>query len=111
MTELAEKFVQDLSVEEAKTELARLASEIAHHNGLYHTHDAPEVTDAEFDALKRRNEEIEAWFPDLIRADSPSRQVGQCIWRRRYAGFLCSGAANAAHGRKRPFRSRWGAQN
>jgi DNA ligase (NAD+) len=76
MTELAEKFVQDLSVEEAKTELARLASEIAHHNGLYHTHDAPEVTDAEFDALKRRNEEIEAWFPDLIRADSPSRQVG-----------------------------------
>ncbi len=60
----------------AKRELARLAAEIAHHNELYHGQDAPEIADAEFDALVRRNAEIEARFPDLARADSPSRQVG-----------------------------------
>ncbi|WP_109808606.1 NAD-dependent DNA ligase LigA [Sphingosinithalassobacter portus] len=62
--------------EEAAAELARLAEQIAHHNRRYHTDDAPEISDAEFDALVRRNGAIEAAFPDLIRADSPSRQIG-----------------------------------
>ncbi len=60
----------------AAAELEALAAEIAHHNRLYHTDDAPEITDAEYDALVRRNQAIEAAFPQLIRADSPSRQVG-----------------------------------
>jgi DNA ligase (NAD+) len=62
--------------EEAAAELAQLAQAIAHHNRLYHTDDAPEISDAEFDALVRHNAAIEAAFPDLVRSDSPSRQVG-----------------------------------
>jgi DNA ligase (NAD+) len=62
--------------EDAAEALARLAETIAHHNRLYHGQDAPEISDAEYDALVRRNQAIEAAFPHLIRADSPSRQVG-----------------------------------
>jgi DNA ligase (NAD+) len=54
----------------------RLAREIARHNRLYHAQDAPEVSDAEYDALVRRNAELEAAFPGLVRADSPSKLVG-----------------------------------
>jgi DNA ligase (NAD+) len=61
---------------EAAAELERLAQEIARHNRLYHTDDAPEISDADYDALVRRNAELEAQFPHLIRADSPSRLVG-----------------------------------
>ena len=61
---------------EAAAELERLAGEIAYHNKRYHTEDAPEISDAEYDVLIRRNAAIEAAFPPLIRADSPSRQVG-----------------------------------
>ncbi|MFL6856604.1 MAG: NAD-dependent DNA ligase LigA [Allosphingosinicella sp.] len=61
---------------EAEAELERLAREIAHHNRRYHADDAPEISDAEYDALVRRNAELEAQFPHLVRADSPSRQVG-----------------------------------
>ncbi|HEV2816482.1 MAG TPA: NAD-dependent DNA ligase LigA [Allosphingosinicella sp.] len=57
-------------------ELKRLAAEIARHNALYHTEDAPEISDAEYDALVRENAALEAQFPHLVRADSPSRQVG-----------------------------------
>ncbi|UUL81741.1 NAD-dependent DNA ligase LigA [Sphingomonas qomolangmaensis] len=62
--------------EEAAAELARLAAEIAHHNRAYHTDDAPEISDAAYDALVRRNLAIEAAFPQLAHSDSPSAQVG-----------------------------------
>lgn len=61
---------------EAATELETLAAQIARHNQLYHTDDAPEISDADYDALMRRNAAIEAAFPELVRADSPSRLVG-----------------------------------
>ncbi|WP_414826688.1 NAD-dependent DNA ligase LigA [Altererythrobacter sp. Root672] len=54
----------------------RLAKAIAHHNRLYHAEDSPEVSDAEYDALVRRNAELETAFPHLIRPDSPSQKVG-----------------------------------
>ncbi len=65
-----------LTPEAAAEELARLASKIARHNALYHREDAPQISDADYDALVRRNAGIEAAFPDLVRADSPSRLVG-----------------------------------
>ncbi len=60
----------------AADRLARLAKEIARHDKLYHDQDAPEVSDAEYDALVRENRELEARFPQLVRADSPSRRLG-----------------------------------
>jgi len=60
----------------ATAELAALAAEIAHHNHRYHTDDSPEISDADYDAMVRRNAAIEAAFPQLIRTDSPSVQVG-----------------------------------
>src|SRR3954454_7380253 len=68
--------VELLTGAEAKGELARLAAEIAHHDRRYYAEDAPEISDAEYDALRRRNAAIEARFPELIRVDSPSRRVG-----------------------------------
>jgi DNA ligase (NAD+) len=64
---------------EAAAELERLAGEIAHHNRLYHAEDAPEISDAQYDALVRRNAELERQFPHLVRSDSPSRAVGAVL--------------------------------
>ncbi len=72
----AEKPVEQLSETEARKELARLAAEIAHHRRLYFQKDAPEISDAAFDAMVQRNEAIEARFPELRREDSPSASVG-----------------------------------
>ena len=68
--------IERLTEEEAQAELAALAAEIARHDALYHRQDAPEISDADYDALVRRNVAIEARFPGLVRADSPSRRVG-----------------------------------
>ncbi|WP_432816905.1 NAD-dependent DNA ligase LigA [Sulfitobacter sp. JB4-11] len=68
--------VENLTKDEAQAELARLADLLANANTAYHTEDAPEMDDATYDALKRRNVAIEARFPALKRADSPSDQVG-----------------------------------
>jgi len=68
--------VSELTEDQAVTELAALADEIARHDALYFGDDAPVISDADYDALRRRNEEIEARFPDLVRADSPAQRVG-----------------------------------
>lgn len=76
MQSLSNIPVENLSAEEAAAELAFLAAEIARHDALYHGKDQPEISDADYDALKRRNEAVERRFPDMVRADSPSRRVG-----------------------------------
>ncbi len=68
--------VDALSIAEARAELARLAAEIKHHDVLYYQKDAPEISDARYDLLRRRNAEIEARFPDFVLPDSPSKRVG-----------------------------------
>lgn len=68
--------VAALTADEAAAELERLAAEIALHDELYYQADAPEISDAEYDELRRRNDAIEARFPALVRPDSPSRRVG-----------------------------------
>ncbi|MGQ3176963.1 MAG: NAD-dependent DNA ligase LigA [Blastomonas fulva] len=73
------KDVSTLSEAEAAIELQRLAKKIARHNRLYHAEDSPEISDADYDALVRWNNELEAAFPHLIRADSPSRMVGAAV--------------------------------
>ncbi|MGB8489014.1 MAG: NAD-dependent DNA ligase LigA [Xanthobacteraceae bacterium] len=65
-----------LTQAQAKTELKRLAQEIAAHDERYYQNDAPTISDADYDALRRRNAAIEARFPALVLADSPSRRVG-----------------------------------
>ena len=76
MKGLAKKSVDDLTSGEAAKELDRLAGEIAGHDERYHGEDAPTISDAEYDALRRRNAAIEARFPLLVRPDSPSHRVG-----------------------------------
>jgi DNA ligase (NAD+) len=76
MADLSSKPVDDLSEAEAEAELARLAGEIAKADIAYHQNDAPEITDAAYDAMRRRNDAIEEAFPALVRADSPSQSVG-----------------------------------
>jgi DNA ligase (NAD+) len=73
---LTDRSPEDLTLEEAAAELERLANEIAEHDRRYHGEDAPTISDADYDALKRRNDAIEARFPDLVRSDSPTLRVG-----------------------------------
>ncbi len=75
--------------EEAKKAIDELVRDIGRHDRLYHTDAAPEIDDAAYDALRRRLEDLEAQFPDLIRDDSPSRRVGAAP---------AGGFASVAHG-------------
>ena len=68
--------VDQLTESAAREELDRLAAELARHDALYHAEDAPEISDADYDALKRRALEIEDLFPDLTSPASPSQVVG-----------------------------------
>ncbi len=68
--------VDDLTEDQARRELARLAMEIKLHDTRYYSEDDPLISDADYDALRQRNNSIEARFPELIRKDSPSRRVG-----------------------------------
>ena len=68
--------VDQLTAPDAAKELARLAQLIEAANTAYHGADAPEISDADYDALKRRNAAIEARFPELKRDDSPTERVG-----------------------------------
>src|SRR5438045_1458832 len=65
-----------LTEPQARAELKRLAAEIAAHDKRYYQQDAPVVSDAEYDALRIRNAAIEARFPDLVLAESPSKRLG-----------------------------------
>ena len=73
---MPEKSPDQLSLAEAKAELKRLAKEIAEHDGRYHGQDAPTISDAEYDALRKRNAALEDRFPELVLASSPSKRVG-----------------------------------
>jgi len=68
--------VKDLTQAQAREELERLAEEITRHDNLYYAHEQPEISDAEYDALRQRNEAIEARFPELVRPDSPTGRIG-----------------------------------
>ncbi|MFN7128748.1 MAG: NAD-dependent DNA ligase LigA, partial [Brevundimonas sp.] len=67
--------VEDLTAQTAAEELSWLAAEMARHDALYNEA-TPEISDADYDALRARNLEIETAFPDLVRPDSPSNKVG-----------------------------------
>ncbi len=73
---IAPKAIDKLTASEAAAELARLATQIAAHDAAYHLDDAPEISDAAYDALSQRNDAIEQQFPELVRDDSPSKKVG-----------------------------------
>jgi len=70
---------EDLMPLQARAELEALAKEIAAHDIAYHQKDAPTVSDAHYDTLRKRNDAIEALFPELVRPDSPSKRVGAAV--------------------------------
>ncbi|QPC88192.1 NAD-dependent DNA ligase LigA [Mesorhizobium sp. NBSH29] len=76
MPSRSSKPVDKLTTDEAQASLAELAAEIVAHDRRYHSEDKPIISDGDYDALRVRNAEIEAKFPELVRADSPSRSVG-----------------------------------
>jgi DNA ligase (NAD+) len=73
---MSDQPVDQMSESQARAELDRLSAELARHDALYHGQDAPEISDADYDALKRRALEIETAFPDLTTPGSPSQVVG-----------------------------------
>ncbi|HWD26926.1 MAG TPA: NAD-dependent DNA ligase LigA [Rhizomicrobium sp.] len=76
---MSKKAPDKLTSDEAAKELDRLAAEIAGHDRRYHAEDAPTISDADYDALRKRNDAIEQRFPLLVRADSPSHRVGAAV--------------------------------
>ena len=76
---MTETGMNNLTPAKAKAEMGLLSARIRAANTAYHTHDAPEISDADYDKLKQRNLAIEARFPDLKRPDSPSDQVGAAV--------------------------------
>ena len=76
MSDLSQKPVADLTEDEARLELERLAAAIAAADIAYHQNDAPEITDAAYDAMRIRNAELEEAFPELVRPDTPTGRVG-----------------------------------
>src|SRR3979490_3528843 len=68
--------VSELTKAQAKVELKRLALEIESHDKHYYQEDAPKISDAEYDALRKRLNAIEARFPEFVSGDSPSQKVG-----------------------------------
>jgi DNA ligase (NAD+) len=73
---MADEAARELTEAQAANRLMRLAKEIARHDKLYHDRDEPEISDAEYDALVHENRELEERFPELVRADSPSKRLG-----------------------------------
>ncbi|TDR93182.1 NAD-dependent DNA ligase LigA [Enterovirga rhinocerotis] len=73
---LRETAVADLDLDGARAEYDALAAELKRHDALYYNEDAPEVSDADYDALRRRYEEIEGAYPDFATAESLTRTVG-----------------------------------
>ncbi len=76
MKSFAKTVVSKLSEKQAAAELERLAHEISGHDKAYYQNDAPEISDAEYDQLRKRNNDIEKRFPSLVRPDSPNLRVG-----------------------------------
>ncbi len=76
---MSDPAVESLTEAEAREELARLTTELARHDTAYHQNDAPEISDADYDALKHRALAIETRFPELTMADSPSQVVGAAV--------------------------------
>jgi DNA ligase (NAD+) len=68
--------VAGLTAAQAKAELARLTADILRHDALYYQQADPEISDADYDALRQRLQAIETHFPKLVRPDSPSHRVG-----------------------------------
>src|SRR6266481_9309636 len=68
--------VAKLTKAQAKVELKRLALEIESHDKHYYQDDAPKISDADYDALRKRANAIEARFPELVTSESPSQKIG-----------------------------------
>jgi len=85
MADLFEVAPEKLTEAEARKELARLAMDIAFHDQKYHGEDEPVISDADYDALRHRNDAIEKQFPALIREDSPTKRVGAAPKQEKFA--------------------------
>ena len=68
--------IDALTKAQARIEHKRLTLEIERHDKAYYQDDAPKITDAEYDALRKRLNAIEARFPELVSSESPSQKIG-----------------------------------